>query len=189
MNTPAHLAINLLALSRREKPQGVWPIVIGAIIPDLTMIGFYFWHKLQGVEEAIIWNERYPLPEWQLSFDVFNSLPLIAGLALITWHKRVPWLALLAASMALHVGLDLPLHHDDAHRHFWPLTDWRFISPVSYWDPNHHGQWVSLLEFVLVILSCFWLSMRFTSIKARLWIGLLAAGYLSYGAFVFLVWA
>ena len=28
---------------------------------------------------------------------------------------------------------------DDAHRHFYPLSDYRFISLVSYWDPRHYG--------------------------------------------------
>ena len=41
-------------------------------------------------------------------------------------------------------------HRDDSHRHPYPLSDWRFISPLSYWDPVHHGQWLGLAEASLV---------------------------------------
>jgi hypothetical protein len=64
------------------------------------------------------------------------------------WHTGVVF----CASLICHSLLDLPVHHDDAHRHFFPLSDYRFISPLSYWDPSHYGQFVALAE-VLVILA------------------------------------
>jgi len=57
------------------------------------------------------------------------------------------------ASMVLHHLCDLPLHHDDAHRHFFPFSNIRFTSPVSYWDRNHYGTWGALLELGLVLVS------------------------------------
>ena len=55
--------------------------------------------------------------------------------------------------MALHVPEDLFLHHDDGHRHFYPLSQWRYSSPVSYWDPNHYGKIVAPLEALAVVLE------------------------------------
>ncbi|NEO26580.1 MAG: hypothetical protein F6K03_06700, partial [Kamptonema sp. SIO4C4] len=37
-------------------------------------------------------------------------------------------------------------------RHFYPLSDYRFISPVSYWNPKHYGAIIALLEVILVLL-------------------------------------
>jgi hypothetical protein len=48
--------------------------------------------------------------------------------------------------MLLHSALDLPVHTDDAHRHFLPLSAWQFHSPVSYWDPRSYGRQVAALE-------------------------------------------
>ena len=53
--------------------------------------------------------------------------------------------------MALHAAADLLVHADDAHRHLWPLSDWRFASPVSYWDPRHHGAWFAPVECVAAL--------------------------------------
>ena len=56
--------------------------------------------------------------------------------------------------MTLHAVCDLLLHHDDAHLHFFLLSDWRFRSPVSYWDPNHFGEIVASLEGLVVMVGC-----------------------------------
>ena len=69
--------------------------------------------------------------------------------------------------MLLHSAFDLPLHHDDAHRHFFPLSDVRFASPLSYWDPAHYGNPMALLELGLVCGASIWLWARFPSRPAR----------------------
>ncbi len=43
MNTPAHVAINLLLLSRNPDHRKTAAIVGGALIPDLAIIVFYAW--------------------------------------------------------------------------------------------------------------------------------------------------
>lgn len=63
-----------------------------------------------------------------------------------------PRVRIVAASMLLHVAVDLPLHGEDAHRHFYPLSDWRFVSPVSYWDPARYGRIVAPFELLLVAI-------------------------------------
>ncbi len=56
-------------------------------------------------------------------------------------------------SIICHCLLDLPVHHDDAHRHFFPLSNYRFISPFSYWDVNHYGRVVAAIELLLVLIA------------------------------------
>lgn len=52
--------------------------------------------------------------------------------------------------------MDFFVHVEDAYPHFWPIFDWRFESPVSYWDAAYFGNWVAagdaLLVFVLLYL-------------------------------------
>ncbi len=115
------------------------------------MIGFYVWQRLGQVPERVIWSERYFDASWQAFFDVFNSLPLIAAAALVAAWRRSEWMLALLLSMAVHAVCDLLVHREDAHGHFYPLTSWRFISPVSYWDPAHYGAWFLGFELLLVL--------------------------------------
>lgn len=51
------------------------------------------------------------------------------------------------------------MHQDDASAHFWPLSDWRFVSPLSYRDSAHHARWLAPLEGLVafvcgVVLWC-----------------------------------
>lgn len=191
MNTPAHVAVNLLLLTRKTTGETSHArcaaIVAGALLPDLAMIGFYAWHLAQGTTEAQIWSVEYYRPIWQGWFNSFNSIPLIAFAMLVCWKsRRYLWLTFFS-SMLLHVLGDLPVHHDDAHRHFFPFSDWRFASPVSYWNPAHYGRWFSLLEFSLVIGASLYLWRQ--DVVLRPWIATTAAVYLCYLGYVLVVWS
>lgn len=94
------------------------------------------------------------------------------------------WPALLlvfALSGLLHLAGDLPLHAEDAHRHLWPLSDWRFISPVSYWDPAHYGRIAAPIEalFAAGLIVLLW--RRFAGLIPRLALGLAAVPPLMVG--------
>lgn len=189
MNTPAHVIINLLVLGQQDTPRVLTPVVIGSLLPDAPMFVFYFVEKvIKGTPEAVIWREEYYRDSWQDFIDVFNSLPLILlGLVGAIWlgHQMG---TLLFSSMLLHVLGDLPLHHHDAHRHFFPLSNWRFHSPVSYWDPNFHGSTVLILEILAVILSCIFLLQSYESVPGRVSVALVAFSYVSYSFYAFTVW-
>lgn len=70
-------------------------------------------------------------------------------------------LALFALAALAHLAGDLPVHADDAHRHFWPLTDWRFHSPISYWNPAQGGNWFAFVEAALGIAAAVLVFRRF----------------------------
>lgn len=153
MNTPAHSILNLAILGRRQPPSFTWPILMGSWLPDLALFLFYGWAKWSRIPETQIWQETYYDPAWQDVFAIGNSIPLaLLGLSLLLWRQR-PGGAAFFASVLLHHLTDLPLHHDDAHRHFWPLSSYRFISPVSYWDREHWGVYGALIEVVLIVLA------------------------------------
>ncbi len=190
MNTPAHAVVNLILLGKKERPKHNLPIVIGAILPDLPMVVFYFYQKvIKKIPESTIWSETYFEANWQHLFDVFNSLPfMLLGLALA---KRYGVTALIpfCLSMILHVFEDLPLHHGDGHAHFFPFSDWRFDSPVSYWDPAHYGGIVAPIEAAIVLVGSIILFRTYLTLWTRILIGGVFSVYLSYLAYVFWMWA
>ncbi len=153
------------------------------------MFVFYFIEKVvRGVDEAVIWSQKYYLNGWQNFFDLFNSLPIVAIVFVAGLALKVRNVVLLAASMALHIAGDLPLHHDDGHRHFFPFSDWRFESPVSYWDPAHYGGVVGWFEAALVIVGCVWLVARYTSWFVRGLALFVLVAYGSYIGYALVVW-
>ncbi|NJN75473.1 MAG: hypothetical protein HC796_03580 [Synechococcaceae cyanobacterium RL_1_2] len=186
MNTPAHVIINLLCLGREEN-QGIIPsVVVGAILPDAPMFVFYLIEKIiKQTPEDIIWQEAYYDRGWQNFIDLFNSLPLI--LLALTWSLYLGSKVgtLLCLSMVLHLLGDLPLHHEDAHRHFFPFSDWRFISPISYWDPRYHGLMVAKLEILSVIASSILLALGYDHWWSK---GLLALIAIAYGSYFIYAW-
>ena len=186
MNTPAHAILNLVLLGRRERRHRVGPILAGAVLPDLPIFGFYLWQRLaMGLPEAQIWREVYFRESWQNLFDLFNSVPLVGTGLLVALASRSPRATFFFSSMLLHFAFDFPFHHDDAHRHFYPLSHFRFESPLSYWDPHHYGHWVALTELGAVLLGSLFLWRRFESRWARTLLAFLSFLYVGGYALVY----
>lgn len=151
MNTPAHIAASLLTWHKQAGKASAIAVAFGAVLPDAPMFVFYGYQKLIGSSEKQIWSTLYFDESWQLFFDIFNSIPLaILAMVLCYWAKNRFGL-LLASSCLLHLLCDFPVHNDDAHRHFLPFTNWRFFSPVSYWDPKHFGQIFMAAELLFAV--------------------------------------
>lgn len=172
MNTPTHLLIGAAALAAPRTATGDrWrnpAIVLFALLPDLGLFVLFVWARLiQGASEQVLWDDIYWEDHWQTLFAIGNSVPLylallIAGLVLRA--TRLGRLIIVAACAALlHLAFDLPVHADDAHRHFWPISDWRFHSPISYWDPDHHGDTMTAIEIALGLALSVILWRRFPS--------------------------
>jgi len=130
---------------------------------------------VQALPPEVVFGQLYFSDGWQQVFAVDNSIPLwslvlVAGL----WLRR-DWLVVFAATGVLHLGCDFFLHHDDARRHFWPLSDYVFRSPFSYWDPAYHGAVLGPTEGVMSVLLCYVLWKRFRGGWARAFIALAGA--------------
>lgn len=107
--------------------------IAGALIPDLSLYLMAGWELLiQGTDPEIVFGQMYFSESWQAVFRIDNSF-VIWGLLLVAGiMARSAVLFALCGAALLHLALDFPLHNDDARAHFWPLTNWKFISPVSY---------------------------------------------------------
>lgn len=189
MNTPGHAVVNLLLLGKRDRPNLFAPIALGSIVPDLPMLLFYFHQKVWlATPEHTIWSESYYLAGWQAFFDLVHSLPLIALAGLVAYAAKSPRVVAFLASMMMHAVCDLLLHRNDAHRHFFPLSEWRFVSPVSYWDPRYYGGVVSSVEVLVVVVGASWLFKQYPGKGARGFLGFILASYALYITYAFVVW-
>jgi|GEM_PF-220095 len=102
--------------------------------------------------------------------NLFHSPLLVAiyiGAAYLLWRKRVKgagWFFWLSCAAMLHTLIDIPLHTTDGPLILFPLNwEWRYRSPISYWDSQYYGtQWSRfehLLDLVLIVYM-IWLYWR-----------------------------
>jgi len=163
VNSPTHSLIALALLSKQNQPRRNWAIFIGSIIPDAVI---YLWAPYQAYirqrDWSEVWNTLYFEAPMQNLIAYVNSVPIYAALGIVGYLcKAKLWgqLCLLFSLAALlHIAFDLPVHNHDAYRHFWPFSDWRFYSPLSYYETDHHAQWVSLIEagIAAVCITLLW---------------------------------
>ena len=152
MNTPGHYILNLALLGKTIAPKNNVALAVGAILPDIPIFIFYFVAKfIYKMPEGKIWSEGYYEPFWQNTIALFHSIPLALISAVVFYYLDWKPAMFLCISMVCHSLLDLPVHNDDAHRHFYPFSDYRLISPFSYWDKRHYGKYVAFIEMALVI--------------------------------------
>ena len=180
MNTPAHLLFGAAAFGRAGRPRVTVAALIGSFVPDLSlylMVGVSIWGL--RIEPRVVFGEYYYSTAWQAVFAVDNSLVLWGiGLALAIWARSAVWIAFTGAAM-LHLGMDFLLHNSDARRHFWPITDWVFQSPVSYWDRRHYGDIVGPVEVTASLVLAALLLYRLKSLGMRATIVVIALAELA----------
>lgn len=176
MNTPAHLIFGLAAFGRPDAPRTTAAALAGSLIPDLSLYLLAGTHLfILNTPPGVVFGRLYFSEGWQNVFRVDNSFILWGiGLALGMMAKSRVAVALTGAAL-LHLTFDFPLHHDDGRAHFWPLTDWVFASPVSYWDRAHYGGIVGLIEIGICLALSVWLWTRFKHWPMRVLILLIAA--------------
>lgn len=164
MNTPTHLIVAAAILAQPGAKRRNLVVAAGALAPDLSIYIFFVWAQLfTDATMHQVWGELYWTEPWQTFGAISNSLPIALLLLGIGLWRRLPLFVVFAAALFVHAGLDFPLHADDAHRHFWPLSSWRFHSPVSYWDQGANGTIGGLIELLTLSAASFVLWRRFPS--------------------------
>jgi hypothetical protein len=117
---------------------GVALAVLGAVLPDIP-----FW-----IGPPVVAMQRR---RWRGALDATKDHPLF-GVLLRAGHSAVVWAvaAIICAWQAPvlmpliwgwlgHWFSDLLTHHGEPHAHLYPFSDWRFASPVSYYEWDHHA--------------------------------------------------
>ena len=143
--------------------------VAGSVIPDmplmllaaLSMLSSPSWDE--GMQRMHATYEIDAL--WIALHNLPHSLIALGLLALVMFGFRQQRWAVLtlwfAAGAALHSVIDIFTHAGDGPMFLYPLSTFRFDSPVSYWDPAHYGRVFTVFEYSLDALLILYLSLRY----------------------------
>ncbi len=154
MNTPAHVLISGALFARPGNRKVTGAAFSGALLPDVSlylMAGTALF--LLDIPPNVVFGQLYFSPSWQTVFAIDNSFVIYGAIALVSWWRSSLTGLSFSGAALVHVLTDFLLHNDDARRHFYPVSDWVFHSPVSYWDSAHHANWAAPIGAVVATLA------------------------------------
>lgn len=175
--TQTHLLLAAAILAHPGRKRRNLAALLGALIPDLSIYALFALATFAGIPQATLWSETYWSEPWQTLSKISNSAPLYATFMVFAFFLATPddgrsrWQSLpviFSLAALIHLLTDFTVHNEDAHIHFWPLSEWRFYSPLSYWDRDHYGTFVSLFEWALGLTLATVLFSRFKNKNLRM---------------------
>lgn len=184
MQTQTHALIGAYFFGKRDATLMTTGAIAG-MAPDLPMFAIVAALAAAGHSGREIFGHDYFQPWWQHINGVAHSLilwPLLLAAALLARQARPgadwPPMLLAAAGAGLtHACVDFLCHREDAHMQFWPLSSWKFVSPVSYYEPAHFGVPAMIVESALGLF----LAWRLVALARRRWSrGLIVLASLPY---------
>lgn len=160
MHTYSHAVLSWAA-ARRLAPSdprsALWG-ALGAVLPDLPAVaggtllavrrGWFTRGEFYG---EVCGRRRFRGPDAALHSLLPVSLALALYEATSAYRTDRHRGRALLLGWAGHVLADALTHGGDARPLFWPLSGWRFDSPVSYWDRGRYGGMFSLVEHMAVL--------------------------------------
>jgi len=192
MITSSHIIYSwAIAAYTNTLPEGarrIKYILLGALIPDVPTYIFFIVHSIVlGTSHRIMWDQLYFHSAWSIPITLSHSLllwPFLLALGIALSRRVLVWIS---ASALFHIALDFLVHTSDAYRHFWPISDWTFRSPVSYWNSAEYGTWVMLADALIVWVLLIYVFTVYERWSVRTFIILLGGLYLWFIAseFVF----
>jgi len=168
MNTPSHLLLHWgIRKYLKDKKEISIPksFVFWSIAPDIWLYfcvflyipisTYFFWNSLGYTFRHMFDTLYFYHPVWIFSYNVLHAPMMLFLFFLIIKifqnnlgkHYRI--LLWFIVWCILHSVFDIPLHHDDGPRIFYPFSDYMFSSPISYWDRDYYANYVSPVEICL----------------------------------------
>jgi len=146
MTTPTHVLLAAFTADRCKAREYAGWAALGGFIPDLAIWVFtlYVWSRGLSFNEA--WYGLYYQPGWQKVFNATHSIVLWVVILFFSVILGMRMITATAGGALGHIFLDFWVHVDDAYAHFFPISSYRFYSPVSYYDPAYFGLEVAILE-------------------------------------------
>ena len=139
--------------------------VLGAIVPDLPYVLMFAAASLRAgpgiVTDLALWDALWRNPVVSALHSFVPWGVVLLGTVVLR-QARYPRLGPIAErSIALvlgwgsHVVLDMLTHRSDGYPIFWPLSAYRFPTPISYWEPAFHGVAFSLICDGAIVAASF----------------------------------
>jgi len=154
MITPSHVIYSwaLAEKTAQHNKKRTLAFILGAIFPDTpTYLFFIICGLILGYSGQVMWDDMYFHSGWAIPITLTHSFilwPLLIGIATYAGWKFLRWFSI---SALFHAMVDFCIHTDDAYRHFWPVSDWKFHSPISYYNPSEYGIYVGAFDSLLVL--------------------------------------
>lgn len=157
MRTFSHALVTAVIGRKAEVERGsLVAFVVGSVLPDLPVGVLTIVANLQASDMGaamVAMDRALSSSFWLTLHNVPHSLVVMGALSLLgyVFSKRrwARWLLWYAAGATLHIVFDIFTHATDGPLFLYPLSQLRFSSPVSYWDPVHYGQAFTLFEYLL----------------------------------------
>lgn len=180
MLTSSHILIGAAVASRPKMPP--WQLLLawaGGFAPDASIFTMVVYSLLVNGPGVDLWSMSdglYWQQPWQTFSAISASFPLwaavvLTGFVLFRFSERFKTLGLgiviFSVAYFLHITADFFTHADDAYAQFWPFSDWRFNSPVSYWQPQYYGRVFGVLEAITGLGVVIYLVVRFKQWPVR----------------------
>lgn len=165
--------------NRKFPPLSCSAFLFGSTLPDLplivTAIVAMTIDKINNNGNVVnrLFGDWYFHNPWvKAEHNLFHSpitLLTMIGLAYTLWrragYQRAAWVFWALSSALLHSTCDVPVHHDDGPLILFPINwEYRFRSPVSYWDPQYHGHEFAVCEHIMdlfiILRQCCIYAMR-----------------------------
>lgn len=175
MNSNVHILWGGALFGKKGNPRISWSAVAGAIAPDLVMYILIAMALISGQTFTQIFSVSYFTPAWHIPINLTNSIWLYGPVLLWGFWKRQPATIAFSASAFLHLITDFFLHREDGHAYFYPLSDYIFISPLSYWEQAYFALEVSAVILVLSFVLFALVMVKHKNLWARLGYGVLLA--------------
>ena len=147
-------------VEREESHAAAWGAA-GSTVPDMPTLvkaGYLLWRHRDTMTKDEFYEalEYYKEPSGKLDLSVHSLVPvgsLLTLYKLLGLKRKDPHKAMLyfLLGWAGHNLLDLPTHSSDARPLFWPLSKWRWKSPISYWDRDCYALPCTLAEHAIIL--------------------------------------
>lgn len=147
---------------------------VGAAFPDLpSFVGTayyvgtaYLTEGWASMNSREILDKIYFVGPFGGTGSALHSAVPVAALLILYWAARlgrvdrrrillwflVGWLG--------HTVADFLTHVDDTRPLFWPIFDWQWSGPISYYNPNYYGREFFFVSHALILLTMVGLLVR-----------------------------
>ena len=186
MQTQSHFLITAVAgdqLKKRGVKVHQGAFLLGSILPDIPLVLLTFWFLWQqgglgGPDSAgeRLYDQNYFYnPVWIAGHNFFHAPFDIALFALfgywgvklnLRWGAPLLWFA---AGCGFHSLVDIFTHYSDGPLPFFPFNwNYRFHSPVSYYEANHFGRIFMPIELMLNVIIILFFLVRWWKRRGKL---------------------